>query len=107
VVLKAIAGRTPECNDIEVLCASSTWPRRAASVVVDLSATDRVNSSFLAALITLRKLVLQTGSRLVLCGLQPAIREVLNRTRMDTLFCCCSDLDDALYWLREPVARGG
>jgi anti-anti-sigma factor len=76
-------------------------------VVVDLSATDRVSSSFLAALITLRKLVLQTGSRLVLCCVQPPIREVLNRTRLDPLFCCCSDLDDALCWLREAVARGG
>ncbi|MBI1813128.1 STAS domain-containing protein [Candidatus Peregrinibacteria bacterium] len=53
-------------------------------------------SMALAKLITLQKIVQDAGGKLVLCNLDPEIREVFEITRLDTMFAIRGDEQDGL-----------
>lgn len=60
--------------------------RERPRVIVDLTATSYIGSTFLEALINIWQKLKDKGGQMVLCGLQPGTREVVSVTRLDTLW---------------------
>lgn len=54
--------------------------------VLDFSSVTFLNSSNLAQLIGLRKQLVNTGCRLVLCAVRPALWDAIEVSRLDRLF---------------------
>jgi anti-anti-sigma factor len=54
----------------------------ATNVVIDFTAVTFLSSAGIRPLLALQRLVKERGGRLVLCNLHPAVREVLDVTRM-------------------------
>jgi anti-anti-sigma regulatory factor len=67
-----------------------------AGVIVNLSALETVNSSFVAGLLVLQRLIEAAGSGLVLCGLRPHVRTILQRLSLNNLFVIKNREQDAL-----------
>lgn len=66
-------------------------------VAVDLSATDFFGSSFIEVLFRLwNRLQHKPGGKLVLVGLRPYCREVLEITHLDKLWAICETQADAV-----------
>jgi anti-anti-sigma factor len=63
-----------------------TRERGTCSVVVDFSNVDLVGSQTFARLLELRQVLLDSGHRLVLCGVSPATRGVFTVARLDQVF---------------------
>jgi anti-anti-sigma factor len=86
VVLEAAPGRAPELWEVarvvDPLCQDGTLDR----VTLNLSKLDTINSSFLAALVGMRKRLHAYGGTLVLCGLRPIVREVIYRIQFNRIF---------------------
>jgi len=55
-----------------------------------------MSSAVLGMLVTLNKKVLAAGGKLVLCGIDPQIREVFEITKLDKLFVIRGDEQEAL-----------
>jgi len=55
---------------------------KAAKVVVDLSAVQQIGSASFRPLLSLRRKVHESSGLLILCGLQPDVREVFLVTRL-------------------------
>jgi anti-anti-sigma factor len=60
--------------------------RSGCDVVVDFSKADIVNSSSLAELLRLHKLLVAYGRRLVLCSVGPMTRRIFTVTALDQIF---------------------
>ena len=58
----------------------------APKVVLNLSAVEYLVTTALAKFMSLRAKVDKKGGELILCGLQPAVAEVMHITQFDTLF---------------------
>lgn len=82
----------------EVLAAAVQHP--AHPLVLDLAAVSFVPSMSLAALIRLSTDFRAREQRLILCGLQPAVRELFTVTRLDRLFDLQPDSAAAVRALR-------
>ncbi len=75
--------------------------KREKLVVLDLSQTEVVDGQALAALITYyRKLTLELGGKLVLSGLNPEIRQFLDRTSLSRVLPITTDTHQALSEVR-------
>jgi len=85
-ILDVFPGRAPEFADIQRLRESLVLSRSVTSVVVNLSQVDFLVSSFVASLLTLHKRVKAADGRLILCGLRPMSREILQCTKLDSVF---------------------
>jgi anti-anti-sigma factor len=70
-------------------------------VVLNCSAVHNVASTFLTALLTLRRKLEAQGSRLVLCDLSPTVAVVLERTQLHNFFATCPDERGALILLGD------
>ena len=70
-------------------------PDQAASVVLNLSRVDFIDSSGLGAIVATMKL-LSPDRQLVLAGLTPAVDKVFRLTRMDKVFRIFMTLEEAL-----------
>ncbi len=55
-------------------------------VVVNLSRLETVNSSFVAGLLVMRRLIEAAGGKLVLCDLRPRVRAILQRLNLYAAF---------------------
>ena len=86
LVLEAVSGRAPEPVEVEQLVDSLSRRGRLDRVTFDLSQLEIVNSSFLAALVGMKKRLHASGCTLVLCGLRPLVREIFERLRLTRLF---------------------
>jgi len=65
-------------------------------VVVDFSHVDVVGGACLAGLLELRKLLRDSGHKLILCGVTPATKGVFTITRLGNLFEFAEDRFTAL-----------
>ena len=65
-------------------------------IILDLENIEYISSNMLGGFITLHKRLLTVKRRLVLCNIDPKIREVLEITRLDRHFKCVRDEHDAL-----------
>lgn len=71
-------------------------------VVVDFSSVDIVTSSSLSRLLRLRRLLIDRGHRLVLCGLAANTKSIFAITALDKVFEFADDTSAALTHV-EPV----
>ncbi len=86
IILEVLAGRTPSLDDIDCLTRTLFRSYHEPQVTVDLSALDIVNSALVAMLVLLNKRLRAAGGTLRLCGLNPVIREIFSRFKLNTLF---------------------
>lgn len=66
------------------------------NIVLNLAAVSYLNSSHLAALLRLRKRVVDAGRSLVLCGLNDELATVMRHTGLDRIFKFAPDTMTAL-----------
>ena len=92
---------TDELNSLTEML--STQPR---DIVLNFSAVDFLNSSNIARLLKLRKLLITQGRRLVLCGINTQVWGVFLVTGLDKIFEYTNDTATALATLRaHPGAQ--
>ncbi|WP_165466314.1 STAS domain-containing protein [Enterobacter cloacae] len=70
------------------------------ALIVDFSKIDFIDSSGLGALVSLLKMMNGKGEML-LCALNPGIRNMFTLTRMDRIFRICPDRATALAQLNQ------
>ena len=70
------------------------------NLLLNFSNVEYMSSAALGKLITLNKKVQASDGRLVLCNIDPQIREVFEITRLDKLFTIRSDEQEALQSFR-------
>lgn len=66
------------------------------AVVIDLSNVAFLSSQALGMLLTLRLKAARGGSRIVLAGVRPALREIISLTQIDQLYPISVDRQSAL-----------
>jgi anti-anti-sigma factor len=86
VVLEIVAGRAPEPWEVEQVVGSLGRHGTLDRVTVDLSQLAVINSSFLAALVGMKKRLQPFGCTLFLRGLRPIVREIFDRLRLNRYF---------------------
>lgn len=65
-------------------------------IVVDFSQCDFVDSTFLGALVVGLKRMTQAGGDIRLVGFRPAVRSMMELTRMHKVFDCYEKVQDAI-----------
>jgi anti-anti-sigma factor len=70
-------------------------------VAVDLSGVGFAGSAALGNFVALHRAARQRGGRLVLCNVDPTVREVLRASKLDVLFEFAGDRADALRVIKE------
>ncbi|HMP03097.1 MAG TPA: STAS domain-containing protein [Gemmatales bacterium] len=68
----------------------------AAGVIVDLAQVSYFGSVFLSLLLRCHKLVKQQGGEMVLCGVSPRARELLEVTALDTIWAIYDTREEAV-----------
>lgn len=81
-------------------------PQRQALWVIDLAKVDFMDSAGLVSLVTGLKAARQSGCRLVLCNVQPAVRLVLELTQLDSVFEIFDSYDAVLTIITTPALVG-
>ncbi|MGE3107221.1 MAG: STAS domain-containing protein [Phycisphaerales bacterium] len=96
----------PELSDefVSIFAALAEKPSR--NVVLDFGAVSYLNSSHLAQLLRLRKLLSESGGVLVLCAMNDDTRSVMRLSRLDSLFRFADDPLTALAGLQIEQASG-
>ena len=74
--------------------------RKPVSVVVDLAAVKFINSSHIAKLLKLRKVLVNAGNRLILCGADAQVWSAFLVTGLDKVFDFADALPTALATLQ-------
>ncbi|EPA9095531.1 STAS domain-containing protein [Enterobacter hormaechei] len=82
----------------EVIAREIGVDRKA--LIVDFSKIDFIDSSGLGALVSLLKMMNGKGE-MMLCALNPGIRNMFTLTRMDRIFRICPDRATALSHLNQ------
>lgn len=72
----------------------------AKALVVDLTDVERIDSSGLGALVTALKAIREQDGNMVLSGLSPSVRAVVELTRLHRVFSIYDDTRTALAELR-------
>lgn len=65
-------------------------------VVIDFSQCDFVDSTFLGGLVVGLKRITQAGGDIRLVGFRPAVRSMIELTRMHRVFNCFDNIQDAI-----------
>ena len=73
----------------------------ARTIVVDLSAVRYVDSSGLSSMVNVATTVEKNNGHIVLCGLDPSVRKVLEMTRLTEYFQITEDLESAVAKANE------
>jgi anti-anti-sigma factor len=97
------AGKSNVDEDLQEV-ARLIRERGQCDVVLDFAAVDFVNSSHLTGLLQLRKLLTDSGSRLVFCNVNRPIQGILSITGLDKVFQIADDRSDALDLLHPAPA---
>src|SRR5271169_6153367 len=93
-------------QDLRAAYEAHLQNRGRPEVVVDLSGVGFAGSAALGNFVALHRLARQRGGRLVLCNVDPTVKEVLRASKLDVLFEFAGDLSDALRVVKQgpPVA---
>ncbi len=73
--------------------AASKKPRR---LVIDLTAVQYMDSSGVATLVEAMQISRRNGTRMLITGLQPRVRSIIEIARLDTVFQIVATRDAAL-----------
>jgi anti-anti-sigma factor len=96
IILNLMAGLDLENSAIDRVGEMLVRTRGAPRVIVNFHAVEYLGSTFLNRLIILHKRITAAGGKLVLCGLNPVIEEIIRVTRLDGLFDLSGDQEQAL-----------
>lgn len=96
-ILDVLPDRTPA--EVDRIVDSRLGADDAPRVIINLSGLELVDSLFLARLLALHRAIRRVEGRLVLCCLQPMIRERLAYTKLDTVLGIADDEEAALAGL--------
>jgi anti-anti-sigma factor len=77
--------------------------RGRPELVVDLSGVGFAGSAALGNFVAIHRVARQRGGRLILCNVDPTVREVLRASKLDVLFEFAGDRADALLSARRPA----
>ena len=82
---------------------------RQRALVIDLSTVREIDSSGLGALVAILKWVRRFGGSMRVCGLQPAVREVLELTMLHRILPLHATVEEAIEEeaARVHAGRGG
>ena len=86
VVLEAVPGCTPKSWEVELIVESLGRHGTLDRVTLDLSKLEIIDSSYVGALVGMRKRLQASGCALLLCGLSPVVLDILDRLRLTRLF---------------------
>ncbi len=86
VFLDAIPHSKTEISDVARVGESIQNSGDVGGVIVNLSALATINSSFVAGLLVLRRLIETAGGNLVLSEVDPHVHAILERLKLHTLF---------------------
>jgi anti-anti-sigma factor len=75
--------------------------RGRPEVVVDLSGVGFAGSAALGNFVAIHRLARQRGGRLMLCNVDPTVKEVLRASKLDVLFEFAGDRASALLRVKE------
>jgi anti-anti-sigma factor len=94
VVLEVVSGRAPEPREVARVVNSLARHGRLGPVILDLSKLAVINSSFLAALVVMKKRLQASGGTLFLCGVRPIVREIFDRIQFNRVFNIVNSEED-------------
>jgi anti-anti-sigma factor len=98
-------------QDLRAAYEAHLKKRGRPDVVVDLSGVGFAGSAALGNFVAIHRQVKQHGARLILCNVDPTVREVLRASKLDALFEFADDRAAALLKIKEappaPVADTG
>lgn len=89
-MLVDLAPEPQMCDELESL-SGTMRTMGECNVVVDFSNADIITASSLSKLLKLRKLLIDSGRRLILCGLAGNTRSVFTKTALDRVFEFAAD----------------
>ena len=72
-------------------------------MVLDLSRTTYIGSTFIELLVRAWKRLKERGGAMALCGVRPFCAEVLHTTQLDAIWGCYSSRDQAVRALEERL----
>ena len=99
-------GEDPQFTD-ELSALMDSLQGEPKDVVLNFAAVSFVNSSNIARLLRLRKIVLTQERRLVLCGVNTQVWGVFLVTGLDKIFEFINDISTALATIQLAEDRGG
>jgi stage II sporulation protein AA (anti-sigma F factor antagonist) len=76
-------------------------------LVVDLNGVGFAGSSALGGFLAIQRLCRQKGGRVVLCNVEPTVREVFRVSKLDSFFEFATDLPEALGRLNGAAPASG
>jgi anti-anti-sigma regulatory factor len=116
VILVDLPSSPKETNELEVLM-QALCSRPRCAVVMDFSRLDFISTRAVAHLLTLRLVLTERQQRLILCGVAPPIKELLETLALDDCFEFARDRSAALNRLqvspdapeigKQPLRCGG
>jgi anti-anti-sigma factor len=107
VVVAAVAGRVDHANADQF--RAELWPFLASCavggdrLVLDLAGLEYISSAGLRVLMLASRDVKARDGKLVICGLQPIVREIFEISRFNVVFHVLPDRNAALAELRVPT----
>lgn len=95
IFLDALPGVVPQIADMQAVAQSPHLPRPLKTVIVNLRDLETLNSSFVAGLLVMHRLVHAAGGQLLLYDLQPHVRSILRRFNLHTVLQIVNHEEDA------------
>ena len=88
-------------QDLRAVYEKHLKDRGKPDVAVDLSGVGFAGSAALGNFVALHRVARQRGGRLVLCNVDPTVKEVLRASKLDSLFEHAGDRADAIRMIKE------
>lgn len=110
VLIVAVTGRVDHANAEQF--RTQLWPHLsrcavgAERLVLDLAGLEYISSAGLRVLMLASRDVKGRDGTLIVCGLQPIVREIFEISRFNVVFNVLPDRNAALAELRVPAAAG-
>jgi len=95
VILNLMANLDLENADLERVGELLIEATPAPHIVLNLSNVEFVSSTFLGRLLALQKRVDAAQGKLVLCGMNPVVREIFQVTKLESFFHFSDDVPSA------------
>jgi len=96
VILNLFVDMDPERAEIERVGEWLIRSRAAPHIIVNFHKIEYVSSTFVNGLIVLYKRVQSAGGKVIFCGMNQVIREIIRINRLDQIFDLSDDTDEAL-----------
>ncbi len=96
IILNLLVNMDPETAEIDHVGRQLVRSRTAPHIIVNYHNIDFISSTFVNRMIVLHKTVHGAGGKVILCGMNQVIREILRINRLDRLLDLSANTDEAL-----------